>query len=398
VNAESKPPVVLLSTADWHWPYWTNKQHTAVHLAKRGYRVLYVETVGVRRAALNAIDFRRIISRAWRGLRGVQQVRERLFVLSPLTIPLGQRHAAVTRFNDWQLRRAITGWLAGQGGGRPIIWTYHPFMLDAVEALEPAALVYHCVDDLGAIPGVDRLRFEREEARLLARADHVFAASRPLWQRCMAIAPQATHYFANVADLDHFAAARRAGEIPADLERIPHPRLAYVGVISDFKVDLPLLEQVALRRPDWQIVFIGDEREGQASPVVARLAKLPNVHFVGWRPYAALPAYLRGIDVALLPLLANDYTGSMFPMKYFEYLSAGRTVVATPLPALAEFAAHHRTGAGVDDFVTAIAESLSAPASAIIALDDPLLRQHTWEARLDAMLAVVDRQRAGASS
>jgi glycosyltransferase involved in cell wall biosynthesis len=385
-------PIVLFSTADWHWPYWTNKQHMALHLAERGNSVLYVETVGVRAATLNAIDLRRLAGRAWRGLRGIRQVQERISVLSPLPIPFGQRHRAVARFNDWRLARAIRTWLAGHGGGRPMIWTYHPYMLEVAAALQPTALIYHCVDDVGAIPGVDQPRFAREEGRLLQRADLTFTSSRALQDRCAGVAGGKSHYFANVADTDHFAAARRDGEIPADLARIPRPRLAYMGVISDFKVDLALIERVAELRPDWHIVFIGDEREGQASPLVARLAQRANVHFLGWRAYAALPAYLRGIDVALLPLCDNDYTRAMFPMKYFEYLSAGRPVVATPIPALAEFAGRHRVAADAESFVAAIAAALADPGA--VPLDDPLLRQHTWRARLDAMLAIVNRQGA----
>ena len=39
-------------------------------------------------------------------------------------------------------------------------------------------------------------------------------------------------------------------------------------------------------------------------------------------------------DLALLPLQQNGYTRHMFPMKFFEYLSAGLPVVGTAIPAL----------------------------------------------------------------
>jgi glycosyltransferase involved in cell wall biosynthesis len=194
-----------------------------------------------------------------------------------------------------------------------------------------------------------------------------------------------------VADIDHFAAARRAGSIPADLDAIPRPRLAYIGVLSDFKTDLSLIEYAVQKRPDWHYVFIGDEREGQISSTIARLKTRPNVHLLGRKPYAQLPSYLRGIDVALLPQLINDYTRAMFPMKYFEYLAAGRPVVATPLPALAEFTALHRQADAPDSFIDAIASALSAPT--VVPIDHPTLRSHSWEARLDTMLSRISAQR-----
>ena len=48
---------------------------------------------------------------------------------------------------------------------------------------------------------------------------------------------------------------------------------------------------------------------------------------------------LRGADAGLIPYAINDLTRSVFPMKVYEYLSAGLPVVSTPLPALAGVAA-----------------------------------------------------------
>jgi glycosyltransferase involved in cell wall biosynthesis len=233
-------------------------------------------------------------------------------------------------------------------------------MLRIAKALDPAALIYHCVDNIGAVPGVDGAAFDRAARELLASADWTFTTSPALRDRCAAIAPGRTDYFGNVADIEHFATARQAGSIPEDLAAIPRPRLAYVGVLSDFKIDFELLEHAVARRPDWHVVLIGDEREGQSSAALARLKSRSNVHCLGWKPYAQLPSYLRGIDVALLPQRLNAYTRAMFPMKYFEYLAAGRPVVATPLPALAELDALHREAGTPDALIDAIARDRGA--------------------------------------
>ena len=39
--------IILISTADWDHPLWTNKQHVACSLADMGFRVLYVESLGM---------------------------------------------------------------------------------------------------------------------------------------------------------------------------------------------------------------------------------------------------------------------------------------------------------------------------------------------------------------
>jgi glycosyltransferase involved in cell wall biosynthesis len=376
--------VVLFSTADWFWPYWTNKQHIAARLGARGFRVLYVESIGFRRPGLNNIDLARIWQRVRRAAAPIRQVQRNVWVLAPLTIPGSHHLAWAERINVWQLWSRINSWLRSVGSNRPIVWTYHPYMLRIAKLLDPAALVYHCVDNIGAIPGVDGAAFDRAERELLANADRIFATSTVLRDRCDAIAPTRTEYFGNVADIDHFATARHDGLIPVDLAAVPRPRLAYMGVLSEFKIDLDLVEQLVARRPDWHFVFIGDEREGQHSAAIVRLRNRSNVHFLGWKPYAQLPSYLRGIDVTLLPQRTNDYTRAMFPMKFFEYLAAGRSVVAAPLPALADFTSLHRQADTPEAFAEAIAQALAAPAA--IPIDHPTLQSHSWETRLDWML------------
>jgi glycosyltransferase involved in cell wall biosynthesis len=256
--------------------------------------------------------------------------------------------------------------------------------LRLAKALEPAAIIYHCVDNIGAMPGIDSNQFDAAERKLLAHCDRIFATSPALRDRCMAVAPGRTDYFGNVADVAHFATAREVGPIPPELAVIPRPRLAYIGVLSDFKVDFDLVYYAAMRRPDWHFIFIGDEREGQRSGALARLCTRPNVHRLGWRPYLELPNYLRGVDIALLPQKLNNYTKAMFPMKYFEYLAAGRPVVTTALPALVEFTGLHRQAKDPEAFVEAVASALAKPQ--VVALDHPSLQSHTWDARLDAML------------
>jgi glycosyltransferase involved in cell wall biosynthesis len=380
-------PIVLFSTADWFWPYWTNKQHIAARLAARGFRVLYVESIGFRRPRLNKGDFVRIWRRLWRAALPISEVQQNVWVLSPLTIPAIHHRAGVEQLVAWRLRRRIEAWLRRVGGDQAIVWTYHPYMLRLAKALKPVTLVYHCVDNIGALPGIDSNHFDTAERKLMAHCDRVFATSPTLRDRCRAVAPDRIDYFGNVADVAHFATAREEGPIPPEVAIIPRPRLAYVGVLSDFKVDFDLVYYAALRRPDWHFIFIGDEREGQRSGALARLRTRPNVHTLGWRPYPELPNYLRGIDVALLPQQVNDYTRAMFPMKYFEYLAAGRPVVTTALPALVAFTDLHLQAKDPEAFVEAVASALAKPH--VVALDHPCLQSHTWDVRLDAMLAAL---------
>ena len=382
---------VLFSTADWDEPYWTNKQHTATILAARGWRILYVESVGFRAPkAGSGRDWSRLWRRLWRGVQslvlGPPRRADNVWVLSPLMVPAGHHVPLVRSLNQAILRFSVNRFARAHRFGKPVVWTYHPYMLDAIATLPRGPLVYHCVDDIAAIPGVDVDAFRYAQRDLLGRCEAVFTTAQALKDVCLPF-NRNTHFFGNVVDDTHFGQARADGPLPPELAAIPEPRLVYHGVLSDFKVDFPLLLKTAQARPQWQWVIIGEEREGQRSELFAQLARLPNVHLLGYRPYQALPQYLRGMRIGVLPTLLNEYTRSMFPMKFYEYLAAGLPVVATPLDFAKEPRAGLEVGGDADAFIAAIERQL---ARGRLSADEAraAVGENTWEARLDKMLAI----------
>jgi len=280
---------VLFSTADWDEPYWTNKQHTASNLAARGWRVLYVESVGFRSPKVGSgRDWARLWRRLWRGMQslvlGPPRRAENIWVLSPLMVPAKHHWPLVRALNQALLQFSVVRFAKSQRFEEPVVWTYHPFMLESIETIRRGPLVYHCVDDIAEIPGVDVGAFNDAQQALLERCDAVFTTATSLQETCLRTNPN-THYFGNVVDAAHFGQARETGTLPPELAAIPEPRLVYHGVLSDFKIDFSLLFQTARARPEWQWIIIGEQREGQRSELFAQLAQLPNVHLMGYRSY-----------------------------------------------------------------------------------------------------------------
>jgi glycosyltransferase involved in cell wall biosynthesis len=339
----------------------------------------------------SARDWKRIWRRLWSGLRSVvigpPRGDEGLWVLSPLMLPSKHHLPIVRKFNQAILRWSISRFARAHKFSEPVVWTYHPFMLEAVAEFERGPLVYHCVDDLTAIPGVDVVAFERAERELLDQSEAVFTTAVALKERCLLHNPN-TYFFPNVADADHFGRATQPGEIPADVAEIPEPRIIYHGVLSDFKVDFQLILDAARVRPNWHWIFIGEEREGQRSAFVPQLSELPNVHFLGYRSYQQLPDYLRGMNVGLLPTLLNEYTRSMFPMKFYEYLAAGLRVVSTPLDFAKAPLAGLEVGGNVDAFIRGIDLQLERGR---LTADETAsaVGENTWERRLEKMLEII---------
>lgn len=389
--------ITLLATADWDHPIWTNKQHVACTLAELGHRVLYVDSLGLRpprqrpRGPLRVraqSDRGRIGRRLRQGLRPPRQVRPGLWVWSPLVLP-GAHQGLALRLNRVLLRLGLGFWRRFLGLRADWLWTYNPMTLAVLEPGQWRRLVYHCVDAIQTQPGMPAAAIERWEQRLCRRADAVFVTSPELLRRLGPLNPQ-THFFPNVADGAHFAQAMEAAlPVPDDIGGIPSPRLGFVGAISAYKLDLPMLEQLARSHPGWSLVLIGPSGEGDPETDVTGLLSLPNVHMLGPRPYGALPAYLKGFDLGLLPLRRNAYTASMFPMKFFEYLAAGLPVVASRIDALTPYGAVVQLcDSDAADFAAAIEQALQGRGAGL-ETRLALAAQHTYLSRTLRMLAVL---------
>jgi UDP-galactopyranose mutase len=206
-----------------------------------------------------------------------------------------------------------------------VSWYYTPMALKFTRHLRPVATVYDCMDQLSHFKDAPReiVLLERE---LLKRVDVLFTGGHSLFEEKRALHPRAFAFPSSV-DVEHFSQARRDDlEEPADQAGIPHPRIGYLGVIDE-RLDIDLLLGVAESHPEWQLVLAG--------PVVkidpATLPHLPNVHYLGMKSYAELPAYLAGWDVAMLPFARNEATRFISPTKTPEYLAAGRRTVSTSI-------------------------------------------------------------------
>lgn len=328
--------IVILSTADWDHPFWTNKQHVAVALAELGHRVFYIDSMGIRRPTSTGGDLRRILQRLRLSCMPPRRVRQRIWVWSPLVIPAA-RHPFPKKINRILLMAGLSLWLSLLRFRKDLLWTYSPLCLDYLCLSKFSKSVYHCVDAIDAQPEMPADQLISGEQSLCRAVDYIFTTSRYLQNRCSALNSN-TYYFSNVADDKHFRSALDdCTRIPADLLAIPKPRIGFVGAISPYKLDFALIRKLAVIRPNLHFVLIGAIGEGQPGCSHDLLMGVSNLHILGPRPYGDLPGYLKGFDIGIIPAPINIYTQAMFPMKFFEYLSAGLPVVSTRLDSLLEY-------------------------------------------------------------
>ncbi|RYY44333.1 MAG: glycosyltransferase family 1 protein [Chitinophagaceae bacterium] len=253
-----------------------------------------------------------------------------------------------------------------------ISWYYTPMALKFTRHLQPAYTIYDCMDELSAFKFAPQ-EMRILEAALLKKASLVLTGGHSLYQ-----AKKHTHSnihpFPSSIEKEHFAKGRTIKEEPADQQQIPEKRIGFYGVIDE-RFDIGLVEAVARRRPDWQLVLIG--------PVVkideATLPRLQNIHYLGCKNYQELPQYLSGWDIAMIPFERNESTQFISPTKTPEYLAAGCPVISTSITDVVNPYYLHKLVHIADD-----ADKFIAAAEREFALPDKRYTQ--WLKRVDRFL------------
>lgn len=359
-----------------------SKTHIMRILARTN-RVLWVNSLGNRAPRATASD----AARAWKKLRdvtrGVKEVEPNLHVLAPLYVPaygsevVRAANGALVRFQTWAAMRAL-------GMRRPISWSFLPSAAPVVGRLGESLVVYHVVDEFSAFSDASSHVAELER-RLIARADLVVASSEKLLAAKRRLHPAAVLVRHGV-DHAHFARALDpALPIARELAGLPRPVIGFFGLVADW-IDLPLVRRVADAFPHASVVLVG-----RVVTSTAALAGAPNVHVLGRKPYAALPGFCKGFDVALTPFVRNELALAANPLKAREYVAAGLPNVCTDLPELRAIPGC-TVARDSESFVAEVGRALAQGGPA--ASRSALVRSESWEARVEELSALVQEAEA----
>ncbi len=234
--------------------------------------------------------------------------------------------------------RTIRNLMKQQGMESPILLMWHPNYADMIGNFNEKLVVYYVYDNLSGYIGGDDTRKSQAEIDLLEKADVTFVLSNELYKENKNYSGN-IFLLPNAVDYDLFSTARlESTTIPEELEKIPGPRIGYIGTINE-KVDLDILEHIADSRPDWSIVLIGRDNYQVATEKERfyRFLDKNNVYRFDYREFSTIPSYIKGLDICLMCYVINDWTFYGDPSKMHEYLASGKPTLATNLPAIEEF-------------------------------------------------------------
>jgi glycosyltransferase involved in cell wall biosynthesis len=152
----------------------------------------------------------------------------------------------------------------------------------------------------------------------------------------------------------------RLGLGPAD------PVVLYSGTFEAYQGLSELIEAIPMVRarvPDVRFVFVGADRANGAvaDGPAAALVESGVLRVVDRQPRADMAEYLALADVLVSP---RAYGGNL-PLKVFDYLAAGRPIVATDIPT-------HRTVLTEERAVLVEPSSAALAAGIVAVLGDPM--------------------------
>jgi len=325
--------IVCFACEDYWYHPIRSRRHLMEGLARRGWRVLFVNSIGMQAPKLGQSDFWMRVTRKLRSIarwlrRPQPDAMPSFWVASPIALPFHGKPWARSinaRLLRWQLRAMMRR----AGLRAPIAWFGLPTVANLRGHLNEPLAILHNSDRYEAWGGLEGTTVRDGIDALVASTDLIISASKPLTEHFASRHRRSIHLPHGV-DAEHFSRARLdpALEQLAALRDIPAPRIGYLGA-GHQTLEPGLVRVVAERRPNVHQVFIGEAFE----PIEHIRAQFPDrVHILPRIPYADVPNALRALDVAMMPLADTPWNMHANHLKMREYLLAGRPSLTTPHP------------------------------------------------------------------
>ncbi len=369
---------------DWFAENRTSSHHIAKRLGAE-FQMLYVEVPGLRAPKANVRDLRKLLKKLRMTFQRPQLVAPHFWRMTLPQIPL--RRFAILRainrsFSQMLIRRAIRR----LGFNDAVAWFHVPHPGFLARNLGEKLTVFYCIDEYSKLPDVDITAVQAMDDELTAAADIVFACNQKLVDGHRPLNAN-VHLSPHGVDTELFAlAASPDTQIPEAAKELSRPIIGFWGLVDRW-VDLAILEDIARARPNWTILLIG-----RVAVDTAALRRLPNVVFVGTKPYSQLPNWAKAIDVCILPFTRTSLMVQSSPLKLREYLAAGKPTVAVPLPETMLLGNAIYTAEDGPGFVRAIEEALAADSPELSAFRQKAVEGNTWDATVAKVLEKLQRE------
>lgn len=380
--------IFILGFGKFDHPYETASFTLAKEFAKNNHKVYYIEypftikdIYGLKKS--NRYQVRK---EAFRGKNnGILETPDKnlkIVIVPPLLsihfLPEGKIYRRLLSINEKTVAKTINKVIEVETVEDPIFinsWVFHyPNIANYVRSFRR---VYHCVDPL--VMPHDTKHGIISERQLIQNSDLVICTSQQLYEEKRKLHPK-TCFVPNAADIKHSQKAMDKN-LPehSSMRQFQKPVIGYFGNIEK-RIDYEMMKEVAQKNQDKNFVFAGPV---QKEWVPSFFFNIPNIHFIGRIPYNEMPNVVKSFDVAIIPFRKYENSATVFPIKLFEYLGAGKPVVSTDFNPDLQYFTHSLVQycSNAKEFSDALNNALVSDNEFLQKERIELASQHTWECR-----------------
>jgi len=381
--------VIIIGQQPWDTEIGSNCKNIALELSKTN-RVLYINSPLDRITFYRGKDDPKVQKRVnviRHKEEGLVKIQDNLwnyypdcFVESINFLSSTAIFSFINKFNNRRLAKSI-GKAIGTLGFKDIILFNDNEMFKGFylkEFLRPTLSVYYSRDYM---LGVDYWKKHGQvlEPLLIGKSDLCFTNSEYLAEYCRAYNEKSY----NVGQGCEIEAFKNVGSaVISELAGLSKPLIGYVGALNSQRLDIGIIEHIAVTYPDYTIVLVGPEDETfLASP----LHNLKNVIFLGQRAVKDLPGFINAFDICINPQLVNEITIGNYPRKIDEYLALGKPVIATLTKTMEVFKDYVYLAENKADYVQLIALAIAENSKEKNRERKEFAFTHTWENSVQEM-------------
>ena len=304
-----KPDIIMFSVINYDFRF-QRPQHFAKRFAQNGHRVFYINANFVNPEC-------------------IKEIEPGLFTVDFMTTSCTAIYFndAWNGFEDW-LKEKMDNLIRTYAIRDAIVVLDYPNWINCAEYLKDTygfKMVADYMDDATGFLGTTTDTLKDNCLRMLTGCDLVVPSSQFLHDIAKQYNDKLT-IVRNGTEIEHFY---KALSMETKRER---PVIGYYGAVSHWFA-WETVCYLAKHLPECDIVIIGAVTEYQD-----KLERYSNIKLLGEMDYQKLPEHLAYFDVCLIPFdTSTDLIKATNPVKFYEYLSAGKRIVATEIPELEPF-------------------------------------------------------------
>ncbi len=296
--------VIILGVIDFDFRF-QRPQQLAVRYAQNGHRVFY----------FNANHFNEF---------SVCELRRNLYVINIHNDVYSAIHLTDWCTHEYELSEQMNKVIDSYCIRDAVVIVDYPNWVHQAETLRAEygfKVVTDYMDDYTGFLNPAEALVKRNCEKLLAVSDMVIASSQFLYDIAKKY-NENLRIIRNGTEFSHFHSV---------FGKVEHDRkvIGYYGAIAEW-FQITKVVYLAKHFPECDIVLVGHVSCGENE-----LRKCSNIKLLGEKPYDELPKYLKDFDVCIIPFdTSTDLIKATNPVKFYEYLSAGKKIVSTEIPEL----------------------------------------------------------------